>query len=557
MIILKREEKFVRKVTFLMLLLVLVVTASSFVVATEDQELKELSVFISDSIPDYPSDGTILGKIIRKETGIKLKREYLVGDLETKVGLMIASGEYPDMLVAAHFTDKFVDAGVLIPLEDLIEKYAPNIKKYYAKHMTALTKDDGHIYYLPQQAIPNKVSGRRYPSVGFFINKAVLKEAGWPVVKTFDQYFELIEDYQKKHPTYNEQDTIGYLTLFDGWRFFATNNGPMHLIGYPNEGAFLPIKEGGEYKVRPYNGGKVEKYYYKKLNEMYNKGVVGRETFVMNYDQYLEKLTSGRVLGTHNQYWQIQQAQEVLRKEKPERIFVPFPVVYDEPVEEFVRDTPYIQTTQGMGITTQCEDPVAAIKYLDYLVGHQMLIQWGIEGEHYEVDENGKYYRTPEQQKLFDDRNWVQNEFGRHYFYNAFPSLIGVDNNGNSYMPNRQPSMIYGNSLPAEKEVMDSYGIKSFTGLYNDPRSSEEVPYYPLWTITLETGSPAQVEQTRLQDAQREYYPKLVMSKPEDFEKIWNEYVNKISNLMDKQIEAYQKGIDWRMEHWTDEKSDK
>lgn len=542
-----------KKFKVVLLAFAIVITASSFAMAAED--LQEISVFIADALPDYPGS-TIIGDIVRKETGIKLKREYLVGDLETKVGLMIASGEYPDMLVAAHFTDKFVDAGVLVPLEDLIDKYAPNIKKYYAGHMKALRKDDGHIYYLPQQAIPFGAGNRRYPAVGFYINKRVLKDAGYPVIKTFDQYFELIENYQEKHPTYKGQDTIGYLTLFDSWRFFATNNGPMHLMGYPNEGGFMPIKEAGKFVVRPYNGGFVEKYYYKKLNEMYNKGVVDPETFVANYDQYIEKISSGRVLGTHNQYWQIQTAQNILNQEDPDSIMVPFPVVFDEPVEEFMRDTPYIQTTQGMGITISCENPVAAIKYLDYLVGHQTLIQWGIEGEHYEVDENGLYYRTQEQIEMFRNPDWVQNVFGRHYFYNAFPSLMGIDENGNSYMPDRQESMIYNASTNSEKEVMDAYGIKSFTGLYNDPRPGEEVPYYPLWTISLETGSAAQIEQTRLQDAMREYVPKLVMSSTDEFEDVWKEYTDRISGLMEKQIEVYQEGIDWRVEHWGTDESD-
>lgn len=535
-----------KKFKVVLVLLVLVMTVSSLAMA---EELKELDVFISESLPDYPGS-TIVGDIMREKTGVKLNREYLVGDLETKVGLMIASGEYPDMLVAAHFTDKFVDAGVLIPLNDLIDEHAPNIKKYYAKHLDSLKKEDGNIYYLPQQAIPFGAGERKYPGVGFFINKRVLKDAGYPIIKTFEQYFDLIANYQAEHPTYEGQKTIGYLALYDSWRNFGTNNGPMHLMGYPNEGGFIPIKEGGEFVVRPYNGGVVEKLYYKKLNEMYNKGVVGAETFVMNYDQFIERLSSGRVLGTHNQYWQIESAQNVLLQEHPESIMIPFPVTFDEPVQEFVRDTPYIQTTQGMGITNQCDDPVTAIKYLDALIANQTLIQWGIEGEHYEVNDDGMYYRTEEQLAQFRDPDWAQNVFGRHYFYNALPSLYGVDENGNSYLPDRQAIQIYSAATDSEKEVMDAYGIKSFTGLYNEPRDTTEVPYYPLWTITLETGSPAQIEATRLSDTLREFVPRLVMTSTDDFENTWDEYTNRISGLMDKQIEAYQEQIDWRVENW-------
>ncbi|MEC9490671.1 MAG: extracellular solute-binding protein [Halanaerobiales bacterium] len=534
---------------FSILILMLVLTLAFTTAAAAQDDLKEFDVFISVSLPDY-SGSSIVGDIIQEETGVKLNREYLVGDLEQKVGLMIASQDYPDMLVAAHFTDKFVEAGALIPLEDLINKHAPNIKKYYAKHLDALRKEDGHIYYLPQLAIPFEPAERRYPSVGFFVNKRVLEANDYPFIKSLDQYFKLIEDYQKEHPEYNGQKTIGYTTLFDGWRRFATTNGPMHLMGYPNEGGFVPVKEGEEYVVRPYYGSNVEKYYYKKLNEMYSKGIIDPEAFIANYDQYLQKISSGRVLGTLNQYWQIQQAQEVLINEKPDSIMVPFPVTYDPIVEEHIRDKPYVQTTQGMGITTACEDPVAAIKYLDYLVSikTQHLIQWGIKGKHYQVDENGMFYRTEEQLAKFRDPNWVRDVFGRHYFYNAFPSLTGLGPNGNSFMPSRQPSAIYANSSESEKEVMDAYGVKSFTGLYNKPFEGRK--YFPLWTITLPTNSKAQIESTRMSNALVQHIPTLVMDSPEKFQANWDAYSEKINGLMDAQIKYYQKRIDWRMKNW-------
>ena len=534
------------KKTGIFLLLLVLVTASGAVITA--QGLKEFTVFLGEPLPDYPGS-TIIGDIIRKESGVKLKREYLVGDLETKVGLMIASGDYPDMVMAAHFTYLIKDAGALIPLNDLIEKHAPNIKRLYAKHMEQLKQEDGKVYWLPIQAIPYNPDYQRYPSLGFFINNKVLKEAGYPVVKTLDQYFDLIEAYVKKHPKIDGENTIGYLTLFDSWRSFATTNVPQHLMGYPNEGEFVPVLEQGRFVVRQYHTSNVAKAYYKKLNEMYNKGIVDKETFVMNYDQYIEKLSSGRVLGTFNQYWQIQMAQEILIRDNPESLFVPFPVVIDETIEEYQHDIPYIQSTQGMAITKDCKDPVGAIKYLDYLIREetQRLIQWGIKGTHYEVDKNGHYYRTDAQYKLFRDRDWVQNVFGRHYFYNSFPSLRGIDKNGNSFIDDRQPALIYAGSSDGEKAIMDAYGIKSFSDFYNVPK---ERKYYPLWTITMPAGSAAHIEQTRMKDVLNGYVPKLVMSKPQNFEKIWADYVKDMSKLMQKQIEQYQKEIDWRMDNW-------
>jgi putative aldouronate transport system substrate-binding protein len=76
-----------RAVWFLPVLLIFVLVSGAFA-----QGLKEFDVFTGEPLPDYPGS-TIIGDIIRAETGVKLNREALVGDLETKVGLMIASGD--------------------------------------------------------------------------------------------------------------------------------------------------------------------------------------------------------------------------------------------------------------------------------------------------------------------------------------------------------------------------------------------------------------------------------------------------------------------------------
>ncbi|MET3209329.1 UNVERIFIED_CONTAM: ABC-type glycerol-3-phosphate transport system substrate-binding protein [Paenibacillus sp. PvR008] len=57
------------------------------------------------------------------------------------LALMAASGEYTDL----------VDAGVLIDLTDLIDKYGPNIKKVYGDYFNRIkySHDDSAIYTIP------------------------------------------------------------------------------------------------------------------------------------------------------------------------------------------------------------------------------------------------------------------------------------------------------------------------------------------------------------------------------------------------------------------------
>ena len=64
-------------------------------------------------------------------TGIKTEWEVIKwADWNTKVNLMFASGEYPDVIIAPNGNVDDEEYGVtqkiLIPLDDLIEKYMPN-----------------------------------------------------------------------------------------------------------------------------------------------------------------------------------------------------------------------------------------------------------------------------------------------------------------------------------------------------------------------------------------------------------------------------------------------
>ena len=59
----------------------------------------EVSVFIGQ--PDQqPTPDNKIYKLIREKTGASFKFEFLAGDIDQKLGVMIAGGDYPDMMTA-------------------------------------------------------------------------------------------------------------------------------------------------------------------------------------------------------------------------------------------------------------------------------------------------------------------------------------------------------------------------------------------------------------------------------------------------------------------------
>jgi putative aldouronate transport system substrate-binding protein len=152
------------------LLLCVLLTAGSFFVScnkktqqrtftdTDPNSPITISVFSMAAMQQPPADNKIY-KWIQDNLHVSFSWDILVGDKDQKIGVMIAGGDYPDLL---HVDSaKFYEAGALIPLDDLIDTYAPRLKKHYAEAWEKMKESDGHVYTLPVWGV---VSGKDYSS---------------------------------------------------------------------------------------------------------------------------------------------------------------------------------------------------------------------------------------------------------------------------------------------------------------------------------------------------------------------------------------------------------
>ena len=163
------------------------------------------------------------------------------------------------------------------------------------------------------------------------------------------------------------QSNIGYEILCDDWRWFCLENVSQFLAGYPNDGAAIVDLETG--KAYNYDDIPEAEAYYKKLNEMYNAGVIDPETFTLSYDQYIAKLSSGRVLGMVDQGWQFNDAESSLVAQgKYDCTYVPLALTIEEgaPSKYFVPAA--FNSGDGIAITTSCKDVDGALQFINDLL---------------------------------------------------------------------------------------------------------------------------------------------------------------------------------------------
>lgn len=505
---------------------------------TKQEEIKTFSAFVSVPGKEIPDDNRMKNKIAEK-IGAKAELKYLTGQTASeKIHSMIQKGTYPDFLDGGDATAQLLEANAYIPLDEYLDDY-PELKNYLTpEQWESLRQPDGHIYYIPQfSTVRGEDMNPRYADEAFWIQKRVLIWAGYPEIKTLDQYFRLIEDYMAANPT-NEDGSAntGFQILCDDWRYFCLENPPQFLAGYPNDGCAIVDPETKTASV--YDTIPEAKQYFQKLNEMYGKGMIQADTFVLSYDQYMEKISTGNVLGVVDQYWQFMDAENILYgKGLVDRTYVPLRIVADESITGAYRSGVAFNSANGMGITVSCKDVEGALQFMNDLLKEEIHIMryWGEEGIDYEVDENGIFYRTEEQKQNANNKTWQTENLCS---YDYFPKYGGVTADGkNAAIPEYQPGEYYDTLDEIDKQVLDGYGYEKWTDFLNSP---EEItpPWFPLYTAENLWGQDTPYGQAKqaMSDVKHKWLPQVIMA--EDFESAWESYMEEYEREVD--VEAYE-----------------
>lgn len=497
--------------------------------STEAGGVKEFTAFFAVPGSEINDDNEIQ-QIIADKTGVKVKETWLTGQTaEEAVGMMITGGELPDFIGGGSGQSQLYDADVLVPLDDYLDDY-PNIKNFFTQQQwDQLRQDDGHIYWIPQFSnIKGEEKVCTHNDEAFWIQARVLKWADYPEIRTMDQYFDLIERYNEANPTMEDgTENIPYTILCDDWRYFCLENAPQFLDGYPNDGSCIVDPE--TLTVIDYNTTDTAVKYFQKLNEEYQKGIVDPESFTQTYDEYIAKLSTGRVLGMIDQWWDFAYtAGDAIKQAGLDAQgcdYIPLPITIDESVKnQWHCSGGVLNVSDGLAITTSCEDVEGALQFVDDLLSQDIhnLRFWGVEGVDYNVDDNGEFYRTEEQRTRAVDTAY---KASHTCTYSYFPQYSGTSDDGiNANKPDGQANEFFDGLNDDVKEAFSAYGAET----YVDMIGTNEAPgaWYPMWSYSnsFTTDTEGGMAWNKIGEIKHEYLPQVVMAK--DFDAAWAEYMD-------------------------------
>nr|WP_139367459.1 ABC transporter substrate-binding protein [Metabacillus halosaccharovorans] len=537
------KKRSMKMMLFLLLSFVLVLSGCSSKSSSDEGDGKkdgvtELTLFSADIHSQWDDMQSPVSKLVTEKTGVTINPEFDVNGGTQKIALMVASGEYPDLIVPKGGAGTLVEAGALIDLTDLIEEHAPNLKKIYGDYLSRLkwSNDDESIYILPTAAIDQQYFN---PSHGVGLQHAVVKELGYPEIKTLKDFENAIRDYKEKNPTIDGQPTLGLSLLADDWRIMiSTTNPAFWSTGASDDGEFYVDPE--TYEATFHYKRPEEKEYFRWLNHMNDEGLLDPESFVQKYDQYLAKLSSGRVLGIIDDDWQFAEAQRSLREQgKADKMYGLYPATLSEDIKHANFQSAGYLAGWGIGISVDAEDPVAAIKFLDFLASEegQTLQNWGIEGEHYEMVDGKRVISEEEMDERNNNANYVK-ETGVGVLKGFAPSYgDGVEDSTGQTYTIASPEQVKDSYTDVEKEVLTNYGVEMWKDLYPQAEEFPVKPWGAAFNITVPGDSELALIEQKVLDIVKKRIPEVILADPADFDKLYDNFLAEIDKAGAKDAE--------------------
>lgn len=520
--------------------------------SSDSGEIKEFTAFFAVPGSEINDDNEIQ-QLIAEKTGVKVKETWLTGQTaQEAVGTLIAGGEYPDFIDGGDGCAQLYDAGALVALDDYIDKY-PNIKEFLTEQeWDKLRQEDGHIYWINQFGnIYGEEKATTHNDEAFWIQTRVLEWAGYPEVHTMDQYFDLIERYNEANPTMEDGTAnIPYTILCDDWRYFCLENAPEFLDGYPNDGSCIVDPE--TLTIIDYNTTPTAKRYFQKLNEEFKKGIVDPESFTQTYDEYIAKLSTGRVLGMIDQWWDFAYTVRDSLKQQGLDLkgcdYVPLPITIEEGIKnQWHNSGGVLNVASGIAITTSCKDVEGAMQFINDLLDQDIhdLRFWGVKDVDYNVDENGEFSCTEEMRMQSSDTAY---KASHSCTYSYFPQYAGTSRDGiNAMKPENQPKEFYDALSKNVQECFDAYGAQTYVDMLGT--SEAPGPWYPMYSYSnnMTTATEGGTAWAKMGEIKHEYLPKVVMA--DDFEGAWEEYMEVYDGCNPQAfIDEMQAELDRRME---------
>ncbi|MBV2361559.1 extracellular solute-binding protein [Thalassococcus sp. CAU 1522] len=312
-------------------------------------------------------------------------------DNNEAMNLLLAKGDLPDIVGGNRIqqpVNQYGPEGAFIPLNDLIDEHAPNIKAWFDARpglLDAISAYDGNVYYIPY--LPDGKYGRAW-----FIRQDWLDKLGLEQPQNVDELYEVFKAFRDQDPNGNGQkDEVPYfardweevLRLMTLWDARTSGSDTYHDF-YVKDGKI----------AHPY----AEEAYRDALANVaqwYAEGLIDAEVFTRGSSARDYLLGENLGGATHDWFASTSGYNTALADKIEGFNFIPFlpPASANGVRMEEHRRIPI--KPDGWAISYANEHPVETIKYFDFWFTPEgsLLANFGIEGVHYDMVDGEPIYK--------------------------------------------------------------------------------------------------------------------------------------------------------------------
>ncbi|WP_079912774.1 ABC transporter substrate-binding protein [Paenibacillus sp. 32352] len=337
-------------------------------------------------------------KELEKVTGVKVEFQHPPLDTaqaKEQFNLMIASNQLPDVIEYGWNDypggpEKAIQDNKIIKLNDLIDKYAPNLKKLLADHpdwKKQITTDNGSLYAFPFLRGDDKVRVFFGPA----IRQDWLDKVGMKMPTTIDEWYTVLKAFKEKDP--NGNGKADEIPIYLDKDLFNTDAPFLGAWGINN--SFY--QDNGKVKFGPIQPE--FKDFLITMNKWYKEGLLDKDFAAPNAKLLDNKMTTN-LLGATAAFngGGIGKYAGLMKDKDPSfnLAAAPYPVL--KAGEKAIwGQKDFAFNGIGAAITTSDKNPIETVKWLDYAYGEkgELLFNYGIDGQSYTM-QNGKAVLKPE-----------------------------------------------------------------------------------------------------------------------------------------------------------------
>jgi putative aldouronate transport system substrate-binding protein len=325
---------------------------------------------------------TPFGKYLEEKTGIKIEWIHPPTNASTEqFNLLIASGDLPDILERPWGgypggPEKAIDDGIIIRLNDILEKYGPNLSKLLKdnpEYDKMIRTDTGAYYCFPfLRGDPICLIFQ-----GPIIRKDWLDELNLAMPETIDEWHTVLTAFKQRKGA-AAPFTFEYLNYGETHSFPMAFNAPARFYVWDdNKVHYGPIEDG-------------RRDFLRVFAQWYREGLVDPDLVTMRQANVAQKMVSGisgasfGTLASRMGAW-IQAAEQ--NGQPINLVGAPYPVLRKgDKVKMTATELPFMSGNDGnCAITAKSQNVEIAARLLDWGYsedGHNFY-NFGIEGESY------------------------------------------------------------------------------------------------------------------------------------------------------------------------------